>query len=66
MKMGVLNEELLSYCYRVQTRSWEGSNLFKEWVNEINSKFQTDGREVTLVMVNCPTHPHMQLLQVNL
>ena len=32
------------------------SVLFKEWVRDLNKKFQTEGRKVALIIHNCPAH----------
>ena len=33
--------------------------LFEEWVREMDKKFASEGRKVTLVMSNCPDHPQI-------
>ena len=33
--------------------------LFEEWVREMDKKFASEGRKVTLVMSNFPAHPQI-------
>lgn len=33
--------------------------LFEEWVREMDKKFASEGRKVTLVMSDCPAHPQI-------
>ena len=37
--------------------------LFEEWVRELDRKFLSEGRNVTLMIVNCPAHPHIENLK---
>ena len=38
------------------------SVLYEEWVRDVNKKFQTEGRRVTLIIDNCPAHPIIENL----
>ena len=42
--------------YRAQ-KSWMTSDLFEEWVREIDRKFQREDRKIALIVDNCPAHP---------
>lgn len=42
--------------YRNQYKSWKDGILFKEWVSDLDMKFDYGGKNVVLVIVNCPTH----------
>ena len=44
--------------YRHQKKSWMDRILFEEWVRELDRKFLCEGRNVALVIDNCPAHPH--------
>ena len=33
------------------------SVLFEEWVRDLNKKFESEKRKVTLIINNCPVHP---------
>ena len=37
--------------------------LFEEWVRELDRKFLSEGRNVALVIDNCPAHPHIENLK---
>ena len=45
--------------YRHQKKSWMGVILLEEWVRELDRKFLSGGRNVALVIDNCPAHPHI-------
>ena len=49
--------------YRAQKKSWMDSDLFEEWVRELDAKFAREGRKVALIVDNCPAHPHVEGLQ---
>ena len=49
--------------YRGQKKSWMNSELFEEWVREQDRKFMLEGRNIALVIDNCPAHPHIENLQ---
>ena len=37
--------------------------LFEEWLRELNSKCSFEGRNVSFVIDNCPSHPHIDNLK---
>ena len=37
--------------------------LFEEWVRELDRKFSSEGRNVALVIDNCPAHPQIENLK---
>ena len=37
--------------------------LFEEWVRELERKFASEGRNVALVIDNCPGHPQIENLK---
>ena len=39
--------------------------LFEEWVRELDWKFLSVGKSVSLVIDNCPAHHHMENLKSN-
>ena len=39
------------------------SELFEEWVCELDRKFCSDKRKVTLIIGNCKAHPHVEQLE---
>ena len=43
--------------YRGQKKSWMDSELFEEWIRELDKIFEAEGRKVALVVDNCPAHP---------
>ena len=51
------NLKQLPCRYRGQKKSWMDSDLFKEWVRELDRKFEQQNRKVVLITDNCPGHP---------
>ena len=49
--------------YRHQKKSWMDGILFEEWARELDRKFLSEGRNVALVIDNCPAHPHIEYLK---
>ena len=42
---------------RAQKKSRMTSDLFEEWVHELDHKFQSEDRKIALIVDNCPAHP---------
>ena len=38
-------------------------NLFTEWVKQLDNKFVAEGRNITLIIDNCPAQPKIDNLQ---
>lgn len=51
------NLKQLPCRYRGQKKSWMDSDLFEEWVRELDRKFEQQNRKVVLIIDNCPAHP---------
>ena len=51
------NLKQLPCRYRGQKKSWMDSDLFEEWVREVDRKFEQQNRKVVLIIDNCPAHP---------
>ena len=51
------NLKQLPCRYRGQKKSWMDSDLFEEWVRQLNRKFEQQNRKVVLIIDNCPVHP---------
>ena len=49
-------------CYRAQPKCWISSELFKEWVKEIDRNFGAQKTKITLIIDNCPAHPNVPAL----
>ena len=49
--------------YRAQKKSWMDGVLFEEWIRELDSKFEREGRKVVLIVDNCPAHPRVKDLK---
>ena len=43
--------------YKPQKKSWMGSQIFEEWVRELDRIFRMEGRKIALLIDNCPAHP---------
>ena len=58
----------LPCTYRAQKNSCMDSEIFEEWVRELNTKFKAEKRKIALIVDDCPAHPniaglsHIQLL----
>ena len=37
--------------------------LFEEWIRELNSKFEREGRKTVPIVDNCPAHPRVKDLK---
>ena len=44
-------------------KSWMDGVLFEEWIRELDSKFEREGRNVALIVDNCPAHPRVKDLK---
>ena len=49
--------------YRSQQKSWMSSEIFEEWVKEIDRSFGKKKRKIALIVDNCPAHPHVEKLE---
>ena len=38
------------------------SELFEEWIQEIDRKMERDGRKICMIVGNCPAHPRIESL----
>ena len=47
----------LSCRYRSQKKAWMNRTLFEEWLHELDCKFEMQGRNVVMIVKNCPAHP---------
>ena len=43
------------YC--AQAKSWMSSELFEEWIKELDRSFGVQKRKIALIVDNCPAHP---------
>ena len=59
------NVKVLPCRHRHQKKSWMDGILFEEWVRELERKFAPEGKNVALVIDNCPAHPHIENLKVS-
>ena len=57
---GVKNEPCL---YHTLKKAWMNSDLFEEWVLELDRKFQLENRKIALIVDNCPAHPNVNNLK---
>ena len=49
--------------YRAQKKAWMNSDLFEEWVSELDRKLQLENRKIALIENNCPVHPNVNDLK---
>ena len=48
--------------YRNQAKSWMSSELFEEWVRELDRKFGVEKRKIAMIIDNCKAHRHVENL----
>lgn len=49
--------------YRGQTKSWMDSQLFEEWIRELDDQFEIEKRKVALIVDNSAAHPEINGLK---
>ena len=49
--------------YTNQAKSWMDSDIFTPWLKELDRKMIAEGRNITVIVDNCPAHPHVEGLQ---
>ena len=49
--------------YTNQAKSWMDSDIFTRWLKELDRKMIAEGRKITVIVDNCPAHPHVEELQ---
>ena len=45
-------------------KSWMDSEIFTEWIKQLESKVLDQNRKVAFIADNCPVHPHVPDLTV--
>lgn len=53
----------LPCAYRHQNNVWMNANIFIEWVRSLDKKFVAEGRNIALLIDNCPAHPIIEGLK---
>ncbi|RPA93345.1 CENP-B protein, partial [Choiromyces venosus 120613-1] len=53
-----INSYNLSVTYRYNKKAWMLSELWYEYLQNLNDKMQIQGRKIILITDNCPSHPH--------
>ena len=43
--------------------SWMDSDIFTRWLKELDRKMIAERRKITMIVDNCPAHPHVEGLQ---
>ena len=46
-----------------QAKCWMDSDIFTRWLKELDRKMIAEGRKITIIVDNCPAHPHVEGLQ---
>ena len=49
--------------YRSQKKSWMDSLLFEEWIKEVDKEMENEGRNIAMIIDNCPAHPDVDGLK---
>ena len=58
------NVKPLSCIYKAQEKSYMDSEIFTEWIKQLDRKFLAQNRKVAFIVDNCPAHPHVPDLTV--
>ena len=58
------NLKQLPCHYREKKKSWMDSDLFEEWVRELDRKFEQQNQKFVLIIDNCPAHPAIGGLKI--
>ena len=53
------NVKSLPCTYKSQAKSWMDSEIFTDWVKQLDRTFHAKSRKVALIVDNCPAHPHV-------
>ena len=53
------NVKPLPCMYKAQEKSWMDSEIFTEWIKQLDRKFLAQNRKVAFIVDNCPAHPHV-------
>lgn len=48
--------------YKANKKAWMTSKFFIEWVRKLDGKMSRRGRQIALVVGNCPAHPDIKHL----
>ena len=46
--------------YTNQAKSWMDSDIFTRWLKELDRTMIVEGRKITMIVDNCPAHPHVE------
>ena len=52
--------------YTAKKRAWMTGALFEEWIRKLNRRMRLEGRHIALLVDNCPTHPFIEMSNVEL
>ena len=61
-----VDKALLPITYRSNRKAWMTSELFREWLEHLNSKMSAQERNILMFVDNCSAHPDMQLSNMKL
>ena len=53
------NVKSLRCTYKSQAKSWMDSEIFTDWVKQLDRTFHAKSRKLALIVDNCPAHPHI-------
>ena len=45
--------------YKTQEKSWMDSEIFTEWIKQLDRKFLAQNRKGAFIVDNCSAHPHV-------
>ena len=55
--------KMSSFYLHKSTKKLDGWEMFEEWLRELDRKYAFEERNLTLVIDNCPAHPHIDNLK---
>lgn len=60
------NKTPLEVTYEANKRAWMTGDLFTKWLQRLNRGMSAKGRNILLLLDNCPAHPSFELSHVKL
>ena len=57
------NKKTLPTPYTSNKKAWMTSEIFTDWLRNLDQKLQKKKRKIAMVVDNCPAHPHVRSLK---
>lgn len=57
------NVKTLPTLYTHNKKAWMTSEIFTDWLRNLDKKFSRNRRKIAMIVDNCPAHPHVRSLK---